>query len=103
MPRLRLTIGGSQLGWVKVRDGWRGRIHAWQDRIRDPTLTVLLILYLAAIFVALPLAAEGLAIARPVAEGLDPYVDGPLLARCFCSDLIRSLASICPACWCART
>jgi len=31
-----------------------------------------------------------------------PYVDSPLLARCFCSALIRSLASICPACWCAR-
>jgi hypothetical protein len=44
MPRPRLTIGGSQLGWV--RDGWRGRIHAWQDRIRDPTLTVLLIRYI---------------------------------------------------------
>jgi hypothetical protein len=29
-------------------------------------------------------------------------VDSPLLARCFCSALIRSLASICPACWCAR-
>jgi hypothetical protein len=32
-----------------------------------------------------------------------PYVDGPLLARCFCSALIRSLAPICPACLCART
>jgi hypothetical protein len=36
-------------------------------------------------------------------EGPDPYVDGPLLARCFCSVLIRSLAPICPACRCART
>jgi hypothetical protein len=68
MPRQRLTIGGGQLGWV--RDGWQGRIRAWQDRIRDPSLTVLLILYLAAIFIALPLAAEGLAIARPVADML---------------------------------
>ena len=31
------------------------------------------------------------------------YVDGPLLARFFCWVLIRSLASICPARWCART
>jgi hypothetical protein len=30
-------------------------------------------------------------------------VDGPLLARWFCSALIRSLASICPAFWRART
>ncbi len=66
MPRSRLTVGGGQPGWV--RDGWRSRIPAWQDRIRDPSLTVLLILYLAAIFVALPLAAEGLAIARPFAD-----------------------------------
>jgi hypothetical protein len=27
-----------------------------------------------------------------------PYVDGPLLARCFRSALTKSLASICPAC-----
>src|SRR5919199_6815852 len=26
-----------------------------------------------------------------------PYVDGPLLARCFAAALIRSLAPICPA------
>jgi hypothetical protein len=30
------------------------------------------------------------------------YVDGPLLARALRSVLIRSLASICPACWRAR-
>ena len=33
----------------------------------------------------------------------DPYVDGPLLARVLGSALIRSLASICPACCRART
>lgn len=68
MPRQRLTIGAGQFGSVKK--GRYGRIHAWQDRIRDPSLTILLILYLATIFVALPLAAEGLAIARPVADML---------------------------------
>ena len=31
------------------------------------------------------------------------YVDGPSLARMFCSVVIRSLASICPAFECART
>src|SRR5665213_1763302 len=47
-------------------------------------------------------------LASPAGEllphGLDhlPYVDGPLLAR-WCSDLIRSLAFICPACCRART
>ncbi len=34
---------------------------------------------------------------------LDPYVDGPLLARGLGSALVRSLASICPACCRART
>ncbi len=33
----------------------------------------------------------------------DTYVDGTLLARAFGSVLIRSLASICPACYRART
>jgi hypothetical protein len=33
----------------------------------------------------------------------DAYVDGTLLARAFGSVLIRSLASICPACCRART
>ena len=33
----------------------------------------------------------------------DTYVDGTLLARAFGSVLIRSLASICPACCRART
>jgi hypothetical protein len=67
MPRQRLTIGSGQLG--RVRDGWHGRIRALQDRIRDPSLTVLLLLYLAAIFVALPLAAEGVPVARRLLDG----------------------------------
>jgi membrane-bound ClpP family serine protease len=45
-------------------------MHAWQDRIRDPSLTVLLILELCAVFLAAPLAAKGLPIARAVADTL---------------------------------
>jgi transposase len=36
------------------------------------------------------------------AEHRLPYVDGPLLASVF-SVVVGSVASICPACWCART
>jgi hypothetical protein len=42
----------------------------WQDRMRDPSLTVLLILEVCAIFFAGPLAAKGLPIARQVADTL---------------------------------
>ena len=45
-------------------------LHAWQDRIRDPSLTVLLVLELCAIFFAAPLAAKGLPVARVVADML---------------------------------
>ncbi len=44
----------------------RHRIQAWQDRIRDPSLTVLLGLEICGIFVAEPLAARGLPIARVI-------------------------------------
>jgi Glycine-zipper domain len=44
------------------------RMRAWQQPIRDPSLTGLLVLHLGAIFIALPLAAEGLPVARPVAD-----------------------------------
>ena len=53
-----------------VVDNTRRSIHAWQDRIRDPSLTVLLVLQLCAIFVAAPLAAKGLPLARTVANTL---------------------------------
>jgi hypothetical protein len=43
---------------------------AWQDRIRDPSLTTLFVLELCAMFVAEPLAAKGLPIARAVADTL---------------------------------
>ena len=45
----------------------RASLHAWQDRLRDPSLTVLLVLQLFLLFVALPLAATGVPIAEPVA------------------------------------
>ena len=53
-----------------VVDNTRRSIHAWQDRIRDPSLTVLLVLQLCTIFVAAPLAAKGLPMARTVADTL---------------------------------
>jgi hypothetical protein len=42
-------------------------------------------------------------LAATLAHDHDAYVDGTLLARAFRSVLIRSLASICPACCRART
>lgn len=46
------------------------RLHAWRDRVRDPSLTVLLIIQLCACFIAAPLAALGLPLARSVGETL---------------------------------
>lgn len=48
----------------------RTSFRTWQDRIRDPCLTVLLILELCAIFLAAPLAARGLPVARVIGETL---------------------------------
>jgi ion channel len=48
----------------------RVAFHTWQDRVRDPSLTVLLILELCAVFVAAPLAAKGLSDARVIGEAL---------------------------------
>jgi len=48
----------------------RKSIRAWQERISDQSLTVLLVLELCAIFLAAPLAAKGLPIARAVADTL---------------------------------
>jgi voltage-gated potassium channel Kch len=60
---------GSRHDTVVVDDR-RRLIHAWQDRFRDPALTVLLILEICAIFLAVPLAAKGLPIAKVVADTL---------------------------------
>jgi hypothetical protein len=48
----------------------RTLIGAWQDRIRDPSLTGLLALELSLVFLAAPLAAKGLPVARLVVEAL---------------------------------
>jgi membrane-bound ClpP family serine protease len=51
-------------------DNTRESIHAWQDRVRNPSLTALLVLELCAIFLAAPLAAKGLPMARAIADML---------------------------------
>lgn len=45
-------------------------VRAWQDRVRDPSLTLLLVIELCAVFLAEPLAARELPIARAVADAL---------------------------------
>src|SRR5260370_40489478 len=50
----------------------RASFHTWQDRVRDPSLTALLVLELCAIFLAAPLAAKGLPIARAVVGSCGP-------------------------------
>jgi cell shape-determining protein MreD len=54
---------------VAIGEGRRS-LRSWQERIRDPSLTVLLALELSLIFLAAPLAAQGVPDARPVAETL---------------------------------
>src|SRR5271169_2426118 len=53
-----------------VLDDRRKSIRTWRDRVRDPSLTVLLVTEICLIFVAAPLAARGLPIARPIVETL---------------------------------
>jgi hypothetical protein len=53
-----------------IADSVRKFVHAWQGRIRNPSLTILLILELGAIFLAAPLAAKGLPMARVFADAL---------------------------------
>ncbi len=48
----------------------RASLHAWQDRARDSSLTVLLVLQVFLLFVALPLDATGVPIAEPVTWSL---------------------------------
>ena len=58
---------GSQRHSIVV-DNRRRSLHAWRDRVGDPVLTVLLILELCLVFLAAPLAAKGLPMARPIIE-----------------------------------
>ena len=52
---------------ASVLDKKRASLPAWQDRVRDPSLTVLLVLQVFLLFVAVPLAAAGVPIAELVA------------------------------------
>ena len=52
---------------ASVLDNKRASLHAWQDWLRDPSLTALLVLQVFLLFVALPLAATGVPIAQLVA------------------------------------
>ncbi len=69
MPKKLMTVQGDQRHSIPV-DNTRRSIHAWQDGVRNPSLTALLVLELCAIFLATPLAAKGLPIARAVADTL---------------------------------
>jgi hypothetical protein len=60
-------LHGSQRHSIVV-DNRRRSLHAWRDRVGDPVLTVLLILELCLVFLAAPLAAKGLPMARPIIE-----------------------------------
>jgi hypothetical protein len=60
-------VSGSQRHSIVVDERERS-IHVWQDRIRDPALTVLLAFELCLIFAAAPLAARGVPIARPIIQ-----------------------------------
>ena len=68
-PRQPTTVGDDRRPLVVVATRL-GLIHAWQRRVRDPGLTALLILELSGIFLAAPLAAQGLPIAHAITDGL---------------------------------
>ena len=69
MANKPVTVPSRQRASVVLSDR-RKWLYDWQDRIRDPMLTVLLILELCAMFIAAPLAAKGLPMARAVADTL---------------------------------
>ena len=64
-----MTTPGSPRYAAPIDDRLRS-IQAWQDRFRDPGLTVLLVVQLCLVFLAEPLAAKGLPIARQAGEAL---------------------------------
>lgn len=69
MPKQPITVPDRRRITLALGEGRRS-FRSWQDRIRDPSLTVLLVLELCLAFLAAPLAAQGVADARPVAETL---------------------------------
>jgi voltage-gated potassium channel Kch len=62
-----MTVHGSQHHSVTV-DNRRRSIDGWRDRLRDPALTVLLVFETCLIFLAAPVAAKGVPIARPIIQ-----------------------------------
>jgi len=69
VPKQPVTLSSRQRASVALDDKRRS-VGTWQDRIRDPMLTVLLVFELCAMFIAAPLAAKGLPMARAVVETL---------------------------------
>lgn len=69
MPKKPAAAHGYQRHSVVV-DNRRRSLHAWQDRIRNPGLSALLVLELCLVFLVAPLAAKGLPTARAVVETL---------------------------------
>jgi hypothetical protein len=69
VPKQPITVPDRRRILVAIGERRRS-LRSWQDRVRDPSLTVLLVLELCLVFIAAPLAAQALAIARPVAETL---------------------------------
>ncbi len=68
MPK-PITVPDRRRISLAIGDGRRS-LSSWQDQVRDPSLTVLLAVELCLVFIAAPLAAQGVAIARPVVETL---------------------------------
>ena len=60
------SLAGTSVGRHRGQRSFR----AWQDRIRDPSLTALLFLQICAMFFVAPLAIRGLPIARPIVDTL---------------------------------
>jgi len=69
VPKQPIAAPDRRRVLVAIGDGRRS-LRSWQDRVRDRGLTVLLVLELSLVFLAAPLAAQGVAIARPIAETL---------------------------------
>jgi hypothetical protein len=69
VPRQPITVPDRRRISLAIGEGRRS-LRSWQDRVRDPSLTVLLAVELCLVFIAAPLAAQGVAIARPVVETL---------------------------------
>jgi Ion channel len=63
----------EQLAFIQpptAGDDRRGRFREWRDRVRDPSLTAVLVLQMATMFFAVPLAARGWPAARVVGDAL---------------------------------